>query len=1000
MIIDTITWLYILIALAVVVFAFLIKQMSKIRVWIKTSPKAGRPMVEIGYLDMVDDGSAGEVHLPGSGGKAPVGRVVVNPQSKINNGYVEVITTDIDDDSVKPRYIQCGYICFDDNTVLDKYGYIYKQIKGSKKKELLGYCARPSAPNVPTLTGERSWKTLWLVKTLHAYSGKPEAENGEGVDSTDKKTDVRVQKLMNIKANKNDDDINAELPLEAPEGDSSTKQIVDQEQEQQVVQTAIPDVQPDDNAKNADAGVQEEMNAANDDKAAKEGEPDNAEKEGKDTAGEDKETVEDGSGDDEGVESQLLPTAPNDSGKKKSKPVQKTPVAIVTSYGFHFFSNDYLPAESRACAYAMLCRSAQKRKYSEYYKSSPYGWADTALLTTLIYSVAFLMLYTVNTGIFQMPLLGDDILAFFILIAFYFLLWVGVRLVKIDCIENSNSFQSKLDLLNKNLSLGALNIFIILLALPALYFTYEYYDFDLMPLIVAIMVGVVINMMHNAANRKWVINSSYNDNDDLVDEDESAEVVNPSGDISKLYEWSLGSKNSSIQLRGSLTLYFSARDIADMRQCNPFFAQRKDKSDKEYIIEMFNEQTSHKSVFLARVKYVAAYINKLVSEHNLTPLDKIQFTLDFVQEPNIQFVRNRECKVINYYDDYIRYPDETLYDKEGDSNSKSLLAAMLFHSMGYNVMYLASRKYQHAAIGIEVNPVDLAEGWYGNSNDFVIRENGVSYIYCETTGDKFYIGNTIEGMTLDDFDEKVILPYGIEGGNDYEEDIPVGRIYNWDLDSSNGNILHGNLTIDFCESEIEQLREINPFRTYGRDGNDYEMNIRRMFNYLLEDSKRTEHVRTVADYIKKTFRSNMYPELDMVQFALDFVQAPNITYCVDEDCASIDFAKEYMRYPDEVLFDKEGDCDCKSSLAAAILHELGYNVVIMLSQKLGHAAIGVECKDEWLSGLAADSLDKVLREYNGRNYLYCETTGDGYRVGNIKENESIQDFDTIVEILV
>jgi hypothetical protein len=255
-------------------------------------------------------------------------------------------------------------------------------------------------------------------------------------------------------------------------------------------------------------------------------------------------------------------------------------------------------------------------------------------------------------------------------------------------------------------------------------------------------------------------------------------------------------------------------------------------------------------------------------------------------------------------------------------------------------------------------------------------------------------------MTLDDFDEKVILPYGIEGGNDYEEDIPVGRIYNWDLDSSNGNILHGNLTIDFCESEIEQLREINPFRTYGRDGNDYEMNIRRMFNYLLEDSKRTEHVRTVADYIKKTFRSNMYPELDLVQFALDFVQAPNITYCVDEDCASIDFAKEYMRYPDEVLFDKEGDCDCKSSLAAAILHELGYNVVIMLSQKLGHAAIGVECKDEWLSGLAADSLDKVLREYNGRNYLYCETTGDGYRVGNIKENESIQDFDTIVEILV
>lgn len=105
-----------------------------------------------------------------------------------------------------------------------------------------------------------------------------------------------------------------------------------------------------------------------------------------------------------------------------------------------------------------------------------------------------------------------------------------------------------------------------------------------------------------------------------------------------------------------------------------------------------------------------------------------------------------------------------------------------------------------------------------------------------------------------------------------------------------------------------------------------------------------------------------------------------------------------MRFPDEVLFDKEGDCDCKCSLTAAIFRELGYNVIIMLSKKLQHAAIGIEGKDEWLKTIKPDSTENIVREYNDKKYLYCETTGDGYRIGHIQDNSSIQDFETIVEI--
>ena len=226
----------------------------------------------------------------------------------------------------------------------------------------------------------------------------------------------------------------------------------------------------------------------------------------------------------------------------------------------------------------------------------------------------------------------------------------------------------------------------------------------------------------------------------------------------------------------------------------------------------------------------------------------------------------------------------------------------------------------------------------------------------------------------------------------------VQRTYKWDLDSLKKRKLHGELSLSFSKEEIQELRRLNPFNSYGSDGNSYADNIRIMFRYWLENPTQREKVRTVASYIRRRIVRANYSELDMVQFALDFVQAPNIVYRIDEECESIKHIKEYMRFPDEVLFDKEGDCDCKSSLMAAIFHELGYNVIIMLSRGLGHAAIGLECGKGWLNQIKPRMLHSVMRTYNGKRYLFCETTGDGFKIGEIRHSDSVKSFDTIIEI--
>lgn len=688
-------------------------------------------------------------------------------------------------------------------------------------------------------------------------------------------------------------------------------------------------------------------------------------------------------------------------GKKRKESSINKPFAICSHWGFHRSKKDLLSPESRACAFSLFFNLYNKNNYTEYYKDRPYGWRDTALLTSFIYSLLYLIGYVLAKFVWKETFIDGNELLVYEFIAFYFLLWALVRQLKIYSIESLNSIQPKLDLFNKSLGHKWFDYTIIFFGLLFFGFIGDFYQsLDWIPLVIAILVGIIVNMLCKPAHSPWIIKNSFVDNDDFEDY-ENEEPINPNGDIARTYDWDLDSKVSNQKLHGSLTLYFDAATITDLRQLNPFYDQLKEKAYKEYILDMFHYMKEHKSL-IARLRYIIYKIERMCEKHSLHELDKIQFILDFVQEPNIKFCMNKDSEAVNRYVDYIRFPDETLYDKEGDSNSKALLAAMLFHLMKHNVLYLHSHIQEHAAIGVEVNPSWLRTlGSKQTIEEMTLEYNGKKYIFCETTGDTLRVIDVMEGMRLEDFEEKVELPVIEDDIDDTNmSDIQESRFYNWDLDSVIGSKLHGAYTLEFNKSDIISLREQNPFGTYGIDGSSYEQNIRRIFDFIGQDDSYSKNVKAIARYIKDSINTAGLPELDMVQFALDFAQTPNITYCIDENSSSINFAKEYMRFPDEVLYDKEGDCDCKSSLTAALFHELGYNVIFILSQKLGHAAIGVELKEGWLDVIKPESPERVVREYNGKRYLYCETTGDGYKIGHIKENDSIQDFETIVDIPV
>ena len=738
--------------------------------------------------------------------------------------------------------------------------------------------------------------------------------------------------------------------------------------------------------------------------------------------------------------------------EKAKKEKEKKVAAECESEGWPFdwpFRKSELSAVARACGYGVFYNETKKTKnYSEYYNRHSYGWLDTALLSSLVYTIIFTCIYVVNTGLLKLPLLGNDLYAVVALIIFYFILWVLIRFLKIEAIETSNTVQPKLDLLNKSLGLKYVDISILIFSAVGIYFTYEYYDYDFIPLIFAIAAGITLNMFVPNVKTPWSIQSTLRD-ETLDPEYEKPEIPeNPEGDIARTYDWELDSENNT-KLHGNLTLYFDQEYITDVRQFNPFYNQRMDKPYKDYVMDMFKFMKEHDRTFMARVEYIAYYIKTLAAKNNLCMKDTLQFVLDFVQEPNIKFTSDINSKFINYNPNYVRFPDETLFDKEGDSDCKAFLAATILHCMSYRVVFLTSKKHKHAALGIEYT----GEEWMGKAatNKNIFIHEGHKYLFCETTSDGFRLGGLIDGMTLDDFESRVELTY--------EEDeeattFTETRLYNWDLDSHYGQKLHGQLVLEMNVEHIATLRANNPFKSYPENGKSYDDNIREMLEFVESHTEFKDDVKKVVKYINQKSEDAKLYELDKLQFALDFVQIPNIQYMFDEECATINFAKEYMRFPAEVLYDKVGDCDCKTSLAASIFHEMGYNVLILLSNN--HAAIGLECRDEdWLAQIGESTvqyekivalsqqiengekseeiklayseqkdimnkmeimhkegqlfycepteeitnyLQRAVKEYNGKKYLFCETTADGFKVGEINEKTSMADFNTIVEI--
>ena len=185
-------------------------------------------------------------------------------------------------------------------------------------------------------------------------------------------------------------------------------------------------------------------------------------------------------------------------------------------------------------------------------------------------------------------------------------------------------------------------------------------------------------------------------------------VITDSGDTYNIeYEWDfVGSTwEYNAEVPKSLYDYYSGK-------------QRTGSYD-EYVLNPYDDEL---------MQDIAGFIMAGADAKGLGKSYYIPFALSFVQ--SLPYTND---KLTTGYEEYPRYPVETMVDNGGDCEDTSILFSSIVREMGYGVALLLLEEDEHMAAGIQISP-SLIDNWSENYDlAYYTDSDGDIYAYCETT---------------------------------------------------------------------------------------------------------------------------------------------------------------------------------------------------------------------------------------------------------------------------
>ena len=186
------------------------------------------------------------------------------------------------------------------------------------------------------------------------------------------------------------------------------------------------------------------------------------------------------------------------------------------------------------------------------------------------------------------------------------------------------------------------------------------------------------------------------------------------------YEWDYG---------GSQWVY----DSEIPRETYEYFSERHRTSDYgEYVSNPSDDEW---------MTNLANQFSDEAKDEGWDEFTTVDFVLLFVQ--SLPYTSD---KITAGYDEYPRYPVETLVDKGGDCEDTSILFASIVRGMEYGVVLLRLEEDNHMAVGVRISE-DIVNNWHRRYPlTYYTTKTGEIYAYCETTGEGWELGHKPEDL--------------------------------------------------------------------------------------------------------------------------------------------------------------------------------------------------------------------------------------------------------------
>jgi hypothetical protein len=181
--------------------------------------------------------------------------------------------------------------------------------------------------------------------------------------------------------------------------------------------------------------------------------------------------------------------------------------------------------------------------------------------------------------------------------------------------------------------------------------------------------------------------------------------------------------------RGSIWTY----ETQILKSGYEYFRQRPRTPDySEYVDNPLDDEW---------MEYLGNLLENSAKDKGWDDFDTVSFVLAFVQSWPYT-----SDDVTAGYDEYPRYPVETIVDGGGDCEDTSILFSSLVRAMGYGTVLLVLEEDEHMGVGVKISE-NIVNDWDRDySLTYYTAADGGIYAYCETSGEGWELGHKPEDL--------------------------------------------------------------------------------------------------------------------------------------------------------------------------------------------------------------------------------------------------------------